>query len=333
MKSKLPLTTCAAMLIAATTLNPTLAAQATARGLADGELRFAESASVASLSLESGAVFHFVEFEPGSIGVLEELPRGARGIASIRALRKLSVPELYHALSEHGSAVPSNIDAAARQAPPRARSRAERGAGSAEARPQGWARALLSQAAQVPAHQALAPSICDDDYFVDTVESYGYNDRDTPRFRLNRKPNSLSNFLKYAEPIEGANLTFYRYSVGGHLGSLWSNVDRYVSIVAVCAIDNFESSNPGNKAHPAYSDGLPGGFSTSHWGPSVRFSYRKPGGSWHTPALAFKDFAASEVGKSFGWHFYTGNDYDWRTEIEAAGGDDQFDIGHAVEDL
>ena len=50
-------------------------------------------------------------------------------------------------------------------------------------------------------------------------------------------------------------------------------------------------------------------------------------------AEATRDFAASEVGKSYGWHFYTGLNWDWRTEIEAAGGDDQFDIGHAVEDL
>lgn len=306
------------------------------RGLADGELRFAPSASVSSLRLDSGAVFHFVEVEPGSVGVLEELPGGARGMSSVRALRRLSVAGLYHALSDRHSLVPPNIEAAGKTSAARAASRSGHGAEAAEAKPQGWGRDLLSSSAGTEAASAsgvrpLAQGICDDDQFVQTVESYGYNDRDTPRFRLNRKPNSLSNFQQYAEPIEGANLTFYRYTVGGNRGSLWTDVDRFVSIVALCAVDNVESKNPGNKAHPAYSDGLPGGFSTSHWGPSVRFSYRKPGGSWHS--AGFKDFAASEVGKSYGWHFYTGLNWDWRTEIEAAGGDDQFDIGHAVEDL
>jgi hypothetical protein len=315
-----------------------LAAAGPVRALADGELRFAESASVTSLMLDNGAAFHFVEVEPGSVGVLEEVPREARGIASLRELRELSIAELYHALSEQGSLAPPNIASATKRPGVSSVRMVRQHDRLNEARPQGWARALLSSSTQARStsaegNQALAAGICDDDTFMETVQFYGYNDRDTPRFRLNRKPNSLSNFVKYAEPIEGANLTFYRYTVGGHIGSLWSNVDRFVSIVAVCAIDTHEPSNPGNAAHPAYSDGLPGGFSTLHWGPSVRFSYRKPGGSWQSEPLMFKDFAASEVGKSYGWHFYTGLDWDWLTEIQAAGGDDRFDIGHAVEDL
>ena len=74
-------------------------------------------------------------------------------------------------------------------------------------------------------------------------------------------------------------------------------------------------------------------YHNSHMGPQVRFSYRpqNTGGQYQT--AAFHDFAASEAGTAMDWHFYTGNDWDWRTEIHWAGGDDSVDIAHAVEDL
>jgi hypothetical protein len=60
--------------------------------------------------------------------------------------------------------------------------------------------------------------------------------------------------------------------------------------------------------------------------------FRQPGQSTWTTAIA-KDFAANEVGARIFWHFYTGLNWDWRTDVYWAGADDSFDIGHAVEDL
>ncbi len=67
-------------------------------------------------------------------------------------------------------------------------------------------------------------------------------------------------------------------------------------------------------------------------GPVVTMMYRLPDETtWSTAAT--KDFAANEVGLTLSWHFYTGSDWDWQTTIDWAGGDDSFDIGHALEDM
>lgn len=289
--------------------------------LRDGELRIAEGAEVAHLHLSNGSSLYFVEVAPGMTGVLEMQAPGVASISSVTELGRDATPtDVFFAFSEEGTEIPERLIEAA---PP------------ATFGPQGWARGLvnLSPVGRAP---------CNDADVRNYVNSFGYNDRGTPNFRLNQKPESSSYFDDYVEP-EAPGYYFYEYKVGGNTGSIWSDVDRYLSYVAVCAIDSKDNRNPGDKAHPAIvikcdydNPETPEEdvcYTNSHMGPQVRISYRRQntGGSYTTKV--FKDFAASEVGTAVYWHFYTGTDWDWRTEIHWAGGDDSFDIAHAVEDL
>lgn len=293
------------------------------RWLRDGELRIAEGAEVAHLHLSNGSSLYFVEVAPGMAGVLEMQAPGVASISSVTELGRDATPtDVFFAFSEEGTEIPKRLIEAA---PP------------ATFGPQGWARGLvnLSPVGRAP---------CNDTDVQNYVNSFGYNDRGTPKFRLNQKPKSSSNFVDYVENWE-PGYYFYEYSVGGNTGSIWSDVDRYLTYVAVCDIDKTDNRNPGDKAHPAivvycdYDDPETPDkdkcYTNSHMGPQVKFSYRRQntGGSYTTTPFMFKDFAASEVGTAVAWHFYTGTDWDWRTEIHWAGGDDLFDIAHAVKDL
>jgi hypothetical protein len=280
--------------------------------LRDGELSFGGRGQVAELKLPNGSTLHFVEFDEQNIAVLEAQSPHAAGIDSVTDLpADASVADVFYAFSEPGTALPSRLSKAA----PRSR----------DARAQGWARAQLTQSS------ALSTGNCNDSSFQSTVNSFGYNDRGTPDFRLNQSPGTSGHFEvdhNYA-PGNGQSYTFYEYSVGGNAGSVWSNVDRYYSRVAVCAIDSFETENPGDDAHPYISYQ---GYVNNHMGPVVTMNYRRPGETIWTQAIA-KDFAANEAGSVLSWHFYTGANFDWQTRIYWAGADDSFDIGHAVADL
>ena len=239
--------------------------------------------------------------------------RGAASISSVRELGRSATPtDVFFAFSEEGTRIPERLLEAA---PP-----------ATTFGPQGWARGLVNLA---PA----ASGPCNDADVQDYVNSFGYNDRDTPKFRLNKKPESSSFFEAYDYiPGDGHVYDFFHYVVGGNTGSIFSDIDRYFSYVAVCAIDGIadgNTSNPGGLAHPPVSYQ---GYNNSHMGPVVAVGYRRPGEVVWSWAVA-KDFEPSEVGTAVAWHFYTGNNWDWRTDIYWAGGDDSFDIAHAVEDL
>ncbi len=277
--------------------------------LEDGELRLADGAEVARLELENGSSLYFLEVEPGAVGVLELQAPGAAGISSMVELEKHASPtDVFYAFSSPGTPVPERLLAIAKP--------------SADFGVQGWANDLLGLA-------PVGRATCNNTDVQNWVNSFGYNDRGTPSFRLDQVPRTSSFFVDYVENWE-PGYYFYEYSVGGNTGSVWSNIDRYYSYVAVCAIDTTDTRNPGHKAHPSITTP---DYHNGHMGPQVRFSYRRQntGGQYQT--AAFKDFAASEVGMVFDWHFYTGTDWDWKTEIHWAGGDDSFDIAHAVEDL
>lgn len=286
------------------------------RWLRDGELRIAEGAEVAHLHLSNGSSLYFVEVAPGMTGVLEMQAPGVASISSVTELGRDATPtDVFFAFSEEGTEIPERLLEAA---PP------------ATLGPQGWARGLvnLSPVGRAP---------CNDTDVRNYVNSFGYNDRGTPKFRLNQKPENSSYFVDYVENWE-PGYYFYEYSVGGNTGSIWSDVDCYLSYVAVCAIDSTDNRNPQNKAHPAIDikcdyDPAKSCYKNSHMGPQVEISYRTPGETeWHV--VQFKDFKASEVGTAVAWHFYAGGtDLDWRTKIHWAGGDDSFDIAHALEDL
>jgi hypothetical protein len=287
--------------------------------LRDGELRFGGTGQVAELTLDNRSVLHFVEIVPGKLALLEEHPAGAASIASIPGLPPdASLADVFFAFSEPGAEIPAQILAASPL--------------SSDLPAQGWARAALRDADRQVQAALLTTGACDDAAFSAATSSYGYDDRGTPDLRLNKVPRSSDYFESYIiAPWDGTGneYEFHRYIVGGNIGSNWYDIDRYISRVAVCAIDTYAAGNPYGLAHPPVDSQ---GYENNHMGPLVRFLYREPGEtSWHT-ALA-KDFAASEVGQVIGWHFYTGYNWDWSTEIDWAGADDAFDIGHAVEDL
>lgn len=282
--------------------------------LLDGEISFAANTVIATIAFDNQSVLRFVKFVSGDIALLEEAPEGALSIRSIPELSaEASLADVFYAFAEPETVMPPEVLAVAPL--------------TATAKTQGWARSWM--AAPVTAAQ-LTTGNCNDTNFRNAVNQFGYNDRETPDFRLNQTPRTSSYFAPdHYTPGNGLAYNFYEYVVGGSLGSIWYDVDRYASRVAVCDIDVVESSNPNGLAHPsiAYQ-----GYSNPHMGPVVRMMYRRPGESvWSTATV--RDFAANQVGTSLSWHFYTGADWDWRTDIYWAGADDSFDIGHAVEDL
>jgi hypothetical protein len=280
---------------------------------ADGELLIDDPMRVADLELPNGSSLHFIEFAAENIAVLEQQQPGVASIARVKELPPdASLADVFFAFSEPGTEIPAQILAVSNL--------------SGDYGAQGWARDLVNETISGRGN-------CTDSEFSDAVTSFGYNDRGTPDLRLNKIPESSGYFEAYDYiPGDGNSYDFFRYTVGGNDASVWYDVDRYYSRVAVCAIDQIadgNTSNPGGLAHPPISYQ---GYSNGHMGPVVAMGYRRPGEAvWNWPAV--KDFAANEVGLTLSWHFYTGLNWDWQTKIYWAGGDDSFDIGHAVEDI
>ncbi|HEY9825608.1 MAG TPA: hypothetical protein V6D19_09180 [Stenomitos sp.] len=279
----------------------------------DGETVFGDHKVLATLDLDNKGVLRFVKVG-SAVGILEEAPKGSKSIKSVPGIEAKMPPiDVFYAFSKPGTKVPQDLLAGS----PRI----------SRSKPQGWARKLIAQSTSMT---RISTGFCNDADFQAWFNTFGYNDRGTPVFRLNQVPRTSSFFeLKNYTPGNGLIYKFYNYTVSGNEGSISNDVDRYVTRVAVCAIDNLEASNPQGKAHPSISYQ---GFNNSHMGPVARVMYRLPGQSvWKTAIL--KDFAASEVGSRIFWHFNSGLNWDWRTDIYWAGADDSFDIGHAVEDL
>jgi hypothetical protein len=98
------------------------------------------------------------------------------------------------------------------------------------------------------------------------------------------------------------------------------NIDLYYTRVAVCGLGN----------HPAYCDG--NHCFWFHPGPVVMFRYQNAN-NW---PKHFGGYALIEdveplfaIGKSWGWVFYTGPNWDWMTSITHAQEGDKFNIGLA----
>lgn len=279
--------------------------------LSDGELQFEGSDVVASLSLSNGSEMHFVEFAPDNLAVLLEEPSKAKPLSFDGLEDSAELADVFYAFSNPGETIPARL--------------LEVSTLTDSNQEQGWARATaVTQDAQTT-------GACNDTRLRNWVNSFNYNDRGTPFFRMNKVPDTSGYFQandNYS-PGNGVSYRFFDYVVNGTKGSIFHNVDRFASRVAVCAIDTYEPQNPASAAHPAISFQ---GFNNTHMGPVVAFGYRLPGASsWNWPAA--KDFASNEAGTTLSWHFNTGANWDWQTKIYWAGGDDSFDIGHAVEDL
>lgn len=279
---------------------------------ADGELGFAGNTVVATLELDNQSVLKFVQLADDQIAILEDAPSGAISISSVGIPDDAAIAEVFYAFSLPGTPIPPALKGSEQ---------------INQQKPQGWARSLVNQQVQVA---NITTGNCSDTNFRNWFNNFPYNDRGTPDFRLNQVPRNSNFFERYRyAPGNGQSYRFYRYTVGGNNGSIWYNIDRYASRVAVCALDSIESENPGALAHPPISYQ---GYSNGHMGPVVRMMYRRPNQTTWTTAN-IKDFSSSDVGSTLSWHFYTGNNWDWRTDIYWAGGDDSFDIGHALEDL
>lgn len=286
---------------------------ATEQPITDGELRFPAGSEVARLELEGGQALHFIELEPGAVGVLEIIPAGRPSIAQVPQVgARLSTVDLFRAFAAPGQPLP------------------ERLRGTDEPRlelgDQGWARPLLAQVTVPRANN------CPNSTVTSWVGGFGYNDRSTPVYRLDAVPSVHSAFVPYVENWT-PGFYFWEYDLGHAQGpgSIFSDVDRYATYVVVCTIDTTDNRNPGDKAHPSITTDV---YHNPHMGPYVRFSYRTSGVDTGSYTYAAQhDFTAAEAGQGLAWYFNSGTNWDWRTEIHWAGGDDSFDIGHAVEDL
>jgi hypothetical protein len=278
---------------------------------ADGETVFGDNDVVATIDQEGGGKLHFVELGGGGIGVLEQLPAGAPGIERVTELGPgAALADVFHAFSAPGTPMPERL---LTEGEPRLLDR-----------PQGWGREVLARAPRI------TTGACNNTSFSAWFDDYSYNDRGTPDIRLDQVPRTSGYFEEYSyAPGNGLSYEFHRYDVGGNNGSVWYDVDRYVSRVALCNLDVYASETPQLVAHPSISYQ---GYVNTHMGPVVRMMYRAPGETVWQHATS-KDFDPGEVGQTIAWHFYSSVNYDWRTDITWAGADDSFDIGHALEDL
>lgn len=274
--------------------------------LGDGEIAFGGGV-IGDISTRSGSRFVFLDLD-GGVGLYEQTPAGGAMLQDHPQLRNATLLDVFLAVSEPGTIVPSQIEALSEPA------RLDR--------PQGWARDL--DAGKDAESRA---NYCSNATFSNAVVSKGYNDRGTPSLRLDKKVGSTGFFDDYkycgGTSWPGGCPTFHRYEVGGNNGSVWYNVDKYYTLVSLCGLG----------VHPTLTSNY--GWQWVHPGPRVEIQYRNSNNNGWFTALS-KDFAAGDIGQTAGWHYWGGTgvwNFDWRTRIEYAEINDKFDIGHAVEDL
>lgn len=307
----------AASAVSALSVNPSLAQGKNLKLMPnDGETVFGDNKVLSTLELGNGSKLHFVQVGPAAIGIAEDMPKGAKSIVSIPGL-KADGPavDVFYALSKPGTKLPQGLLVGSQKL--------------SRNQSQGWARKFVAKPQL--SSQTLQTGFCKNSDFQAWFNLFpDYNDRNTPVFRLDKVPRTSGFFEADVErPSDGKVYNFYSYTVGGKDGSISIDADRYVTRVAVCNIDSFEASNPFQQAHPPISYL---GYNNPHMGPVVSVMFRQPGQSAWQTAIA-KDFAAGEVGGRVWWHFNSGLNWDWQTDVFWAGADDSFDIGHAVEDL
>jgi hypothetical protein len=274
--------------------------------LADGELR-AGAPILADVTLGSGNHLIFLELE-GGVALYERTPPDAPGLESHEILRGASVAEVFLAATEADTPIPEAL--------------LRRSQVSRELGPRGWLRDPAVAVTPPPASHA-----CDNSAFASAVAAFGYDDRGTPDLRLNQLVAVQAPFFVGHSECMGTSWNgpcpyFYRYEVGGNNGSIWYDVDRYYTRVAIC----------GMGAHPTITSNY--GNTWTHPGPVVQVWYRTTDSTTWKSAL-HEDLTAADVGSVRAWHYNGsgGPDWDWRTTITLAKPYDSFDIGHALEDL
>ncbi len=276
--------------------------------LADGELRIGGEI-IADIELdETQSRFVFVELGNG-VGLYEQIPPGAPGLAEFPQLEGAPLIDKFLALAKPGTQVPAAIVAYSEP--------------TAFIGPKGWVRDAVARG------QYLIPrGNCTNSTFSNAVTSKGYNDDGTPKLRLDKRVGYTSLFEQYTycggTNWPGGCPKFHRYAPGGHNhGSQFSNVDKYYTRVALCGLGS----------HPTITSNL--GFVWTHPGPKLKVRHRDSNNNgWFTSIN--EDFDANDVGGVRAWHYEGGSgfwNFDWRTQIEFAEVNDRFDIGHAVEHL
>ena len=166
--------------------------------------------------------------------------------------------------------------------------------------PQGWLLGELEPA-------GAGTDWCDAEQFEDHVKGKNF---ETTVLRLNKGPSNndpewINAFYNFLFPQWGWWITLL-------------NIDLYYTRVAVCGLGN----------HPAYCNG--NHCFWFHPGPVIMFQYQNANNWPHH----FGGYAVVEdidplftIGKSYGWIFYTGQNWDWKTSITHAQVGDKFNIG------
>jgi hypothetical protein len=274
----------------------------------DGEIIVSKT-MLADVKLDDGPQLVFIDLaDPGQkpqVGVYEFVATGHLGTADFAELANVSPLELFLAATDADTQVPERLLATDASTSDKLQN-VQRG----------WLRDAVLSGQQ-------AKGICTDSEFMAAVNAKGYNDRGTPSFRLNKTAGTSGYFAPqgytwYPENV-GANY-YNHYTVGGNAGSVWSNIDRYYTRVAVCAIGS----------HPTLTNPSTGA-TVVHPGPTISVRYRDSNDNPYSYAIVLNhDYSSTGYSN---WHFNSGSNWDWRTQIDHAADGDQFDIGHAVEDL
>lgn len=257
--------------------------------------------------LDTGTRIMFIEMEDG-VGAFEQIPIGAPGIAEFPALRGAPLIDIFLAISEPGTPVPESIKHYSKP--------------SQDIGEQGW----IHNAVRL-GHFDLPRANCTNSTFSNAVTSKGYDDRGTPVLRLDKLV-GVTGYFKEHKQCFGTNWVggcpkFYNYEVNGVNGSIFHNVDKYYTRVALCGLGS----------HPTITSNY--GSSWTHPGPLLQVSYRNSNNNGYYYVIS-KDFSTNEIGWAYAWHYTDGSgywNYDWRTQITLSKKNDYFDIGHAVEDL
>ena len=272
----------------------------------DGEAKFIDRV-LTTAELEGGTKIIFTE-TGGGVGAYEIVPPGAPGLAEFPQLKNASLIDVFLSVTPANTRIPDKISKISKP--------------SKHIGPQGWVNNAITRG-----HFKLERSSCSNTSFSNAVTSKGYNDRGTPKLRLDKRVGFTSLFVERQECFgtswQNGCPDFYRYELGGNNGSIFYNVDKYYTRVAICGLGS----------HPTISTTY--GSVWSHPGPILRVSYRDSNNNgWYS--TIYEDFATNDIGGVRAWHFWGGaayRNYDWRTRIEYAKPYDYFDIGHAVEDL
>ena len=242
---------------------------------------------IAEVSVENGPTLTFVAIGDGDVGIMEVTAPGVPELADMMDLDGADALQIFWAVTDDDTEIPDEILDSSPVDPTTER---------------GWIADDIEAGDFVKSR-----GNCTDSEFTAIMNSFLYNDRSTPKIRLNKKPGTSSYFI--------GNSNAKRYSAdGAWSGSYFYNVDRYYSRVAACTLVSRSGS----------------------WtGPVISFRYRAPSGSWHDAWVGQLKYWEDE-GKAYAWHMFTGTsskNYDWWTGINYAMNNDKYDIGHAVEDL